>query len=86
MTDRDIIMAERPPEEPSAPHWVVEFSDMSSFEIPDSVPEYEVVTEGERQHTQLGLEGVFGFAFHVPSGKFIHGPISRGELHYFGFR
>jgi hypothetical protein len=73
-SDRDIIMAIRPPEKPSPPHWVVRFSDLSAFVVPDEFSESQVVIEAQRQHSELGLIGKLGLAFHVPSGRFIQGP------------
>lgn len=71
LSDRDIVMATRPVEEPSPSHWVVQFTDCSAFAISDSLAENEVVAEAERQHRELGLTGRFGYACHVPSGKMI---------------
>ncbi len=61
-------------------HWVVQFSDGSAFEVSDEISESQVVIEGERQHSESGLTGKFGYAFHVPSGKFIHGALTTGDV------
>ena len=66
--------------EMESPHWVVQFSDCSAFVVPDTIAESQVVVEAEKQHGQLGLTGKFGYAFHVPSGKFIHGSLTTGDV------